>query len=77
MSYHRTYLDYSGVGVYFIVREVSGHVEKPALMFSGGKEFYYAGTVHLAVKTFAPPNIPFSLVHRYGKQFCGGICFSG
>jgi sulfate adenylyltransferase subunit 2 len=45
----------------FIFREIAAQFEKPALLFSGGKDSITL--VHLAVKAFAPAKIPFPLVH--------------
>ena len=44
-----------------IMREVAAQFEKPALLFSGGKDSITL--VHLAMKAFAPMKIPFPLVH--------------
>jgi sulfate adenylyltransferase subunit 2 len=44
-----------------IMREVAAQFEKPALLFSGGKDSITL--VHLAKKAFAPGKIPFPLVH--------------
>ncbi|MGK2862505.1 MAG: phosphoadenosine phosphosulfate reductase family protein, partial [Chitinophagaceae bacterium] len=44
-----------------IFREVVAQFEKPALLFSGGKDSITL--VHLARKAFAPGKIPFPLVH--------------
>jgi sulfate adenylyltransferase subunit 2 len=44
-----------------IFREVAAQFEKPALLFSGGKDSITL--VHLAKKAFAPGKIPFPLVH--------------
>jgi sulfate adenylyltransferase subunit 2 len=44
-----------------ILREVAAQFEKPALLFSGGKDSITL--VHLAKKAFAPGKIPFPLVH--------------
>ncbi|MDZ4823917.1 MAG: sulfate adenylyltransferase subunit CysD [Flavobacteriales bacterium] len=44
-----------------IMREVAGQFERPALLFSGGKDSITL--VHLARKAFAPGKIPFPLVH--------------
>jgi sulfate adenylyltransferase subunit 2 len=44
-----------------IFREVAAQFEKPALLFSGGKDSITL--VHLAKRAFAPGKIPFSLVH--------------
>lgn len=45
----------------FLFREISEQFEKPALLFSGGKDSILM--VHLAKKAFWPDKIPFSLVH--------------
>ena len=44
-----------------IMREVAGQFEKPALLFSGGKDSIVM--VHLALKAFRPGKFPFPLVH--------------
>jgi sulfate adenylyltransferase subunit 2 len=45
----------------YIFREVAAQFEKPALLFSGGKDSITL--VKLAMKAFAPDRIPFPLVH--------------
>ena len=45
----------------FVIREVAAQFEKPALLFSGGKDSIVC--FHLARKAFFPANIPFPLVH--------------
>src|ERR1700759_1180180 len=44
-----------------IFREVAGQFERPALLFSGGKDSITL--VHLALKAFRPGKFPFPLVH--------------
>ena len=45
----------------FIMREVAAQFERPALLFSGGKDSITL--VHLAKKAFYPAAIPFPLLH--------------
>ncbi|GAB2925835.1 sulfate adenylyltransferase subunit CysD [Micromonospora polyrhachis] len=64
----------SGVGVYrvshldaleaesiFIIREVVAELERPVLLFSGGKDSIVM--LRLAQKAFAPASIPFPVMH--------------
>jgi len=44
-----------------ILREVAGQFEKPALLFSGGKDSITL--VHLSLKAFRPGKFPYPLVH--------------
>jgi sulfate adenylyltransferase subunit 2 len=44
-----------------IMREVAGEFERPALLFSGGKDSVVM--LHLAVKAFHPARVPFPLLH--------------
>ena len=44
-----------------IIREVAGELERPVLLFSGGKDSVVM--LHLAAKAFAPAAIPFPLLH--------------
>lgn len=44
-----------------ILREVAGQFDKPALLFSGGKDSICL--IHLALKAFRPGKFPFPLVH--------------
>jgi len=45
----------------FIIREVMGQFNKPALLFSGGKDSIVL--LHLCRKAFLPAKIPFPIVH--------------
>lgn len=55
------YLDQLEAESIHIIREVAGQFEKPALLFSGGKDSIVL--VHLALKAFRPCKFPFPLVH--------------
>ncbi len=44
-----------------ILREVAGQFDRPALLFSGGKDSIVL--VHLSLKAFRPGRLPFPLVH--------------
>ncbi len=55
------YLDQLEAESVYIFREVAAQFEKPALLFSGGKDSITL--VRLAQKAFAPAPIPFPLVH--------------
>ena len=54
-------LDYLEAEAIHILREVAGQFERPALLFSGGKDSITL--VHLALKAFRPGKFPFPLVH--------------
>ena len=60
-KYHLDYLGHLESEAIHIMREVAGQFEKPALLFSGGKDSITL--VHLALKAFRPGKIPFPLVH--------------
>lgn len=55
------YLDHLEAEAIYILREVAGQFENPALLFSGGKDSITL--VHLAKKAFRPGKFPFPLVH--------------
>jgi len=55
------YLDHLEAEAIYILREVAGQFENPALLFSGGKDSITL--VHLALKAFCPGKFPFPLVH--------------
>lgn len=55
------YLDQLEAEAIHIMREVAGQFEKPALLFSGGKDSITL--VRLAEKAFRPGKFPFPLVH--------------
>lgn len=60
-SYHLDYLDQLESEAIHIFREVAGQFERPALLFSGGKDSITL--VHLALRAFRPGKFPFPLVH--------------
>jgi len=60
-SYKQDYLDQLESEAIHIIREVAGQFERPALLFSGGKDSITL--VHLALKAFRPGKFPFPLVH--------------
>lgn len=60
-KYRLDYLDELEAEAIYILREVAGQFEKPALLFSGGKDSITL--VHLALKAFRPGKFPFPLVH--------------
>ncbi len=60
-KYHFDYLDELESESIHIFREVAGQFERPALLFSGGKDSITL--VHLALKAFRPGKFPFPLVH--------------
>ena len=60
-KYHLDYLGQLESEAIHIMREVAGQFERPALLFSGGKDSITL--VHLALKAFRPGKIPFPLVH--------------
>lgn len=55
------YLDQLEAEAIYILREVAGQFDRPALLFSGGKDSICL--VHLALKAFRPGKFPFPLVH--------------
>jgi sulfate adenylyltransferase subunit 2 len=61
MSNIQSSLDILEAEAIYIMREVAGQFERPALLFSGGKDSITL--VRLAQKAFAPGKIPFPLVH--------------
>jgi len=60
-KYQLDYLDQLESESIHILREVAGQFERPALLFSGGKDSITL--VHLALKAFRPGRFPFPLVH--------------
>ncbi len=60
-KYHLDYLEQLESEAIHILREVAGQFERPALLFSGGKDSITL--VQLALKAFRPGKFPFPLVH--------------
>ncbi len=60
-KYKLDYLEQLESEAIHILREVAGQFERPALLFSGGKDSIVL--VHLALKAFRPGKFPFPLVH--------------
>jgi sulfate adenylyltransferase subunit 2 len=60
-AYHLNYLEQLEAESIYIFREVAAQFERPALLFSGGKDSITL--VQLAKKAFAPGKFPFPLVH--------------
>lgn len=61
LNHQFDYLDHLESESIHIMREVAGQFERPALLFSGGKDSITM--VHLALKAFRPGKFPFPLVH--------------
>lgn len=73
-NYKLDYLEQLEAESIYIMREVAAQFEKPALLFSGGKDSITL--VHLAQKAFAPMKIPFPLVHiDTGHNFKEALIF--
>lgn len=60
-NYRLNYLEQLEAESIYIFREVAAQFERPALLFSGGKDSITL--VQLAKKAFAPGKFPFPLVH--------------
>src|ERR1041384_8171212 len=73
-QYRLDYLEQLESEAIHIFREVAGQFERPALLFSGGKDSITL--VHLALKAFRPGRFPFPLVHiDTGHNFPEAIAF--
>jgi len=73
-QYQLDYLEQLEAESIHIFREIAAQFERPALLFSGGKDSITL--VHLARKAFAPGKIPFPLVHiDTGHNFSEALDF--
>ncbi len=61
VNYHLNHIKLLEAESVFILREVAAQFERPALLFSGGKDSIVM--LHLARKAFWPSAIPFPLMH--------------
>lgn len=74
MNDSKQYLDQLEDEAIYILRETAAQFEKPALLFSGGKDSIILA--HLALKAFRPGKFPFPLVHvDTGHNFPEAIAF--
>src|ERR1700722_19915026 len=74
MTYQLTHLDALESEAIFVIREVVAEFERPALLFSGGKDS--AVLLHLAAKACWPQPVPFPVVHvDTGHNFDEVIAF--
>ncbi len=60
-NYNLNYLKELEAESIFVIREVAAQFERPALLFSGGKDSIILA--HLSRKAFHPAKIPFPLIH--------------
>jgi len=73
-NYNLTHLEELESEAIYILREVAAQFERPALLFSGGKDSIVL--VHLSRKAFYPASIPFPLLHiDTGHNFAEAISF--
>ncbi len=74
VSYELSHLDRLESEAVQIFREVAATIEKPVLLFSGGKDSVVM--LHLAVKAFWPAPVPFPVMHvDTGENFDEVIAF--
>lgn len=73
-SYNLNHLKELEAESIYVLREVAAQFERPALLFSGGKDSLVV--FHLAKKAFYPAKVPFPLVHvDTGHNFPETIVF--
>jgi sulfate adenylyltransferase subunit 2 len=74
VAYEMTHLEKLEAEAVQIFREVAATIEKPALLFSGGKDSVVM--LHIAVKAFWPAPVPFPVMHvDTGQNFDEVIAF--
>jgi sulfate adenylyltransferase subunit 2 len=74
VAYEVTHLETLEAEAIHIIREVAATIEKPALLFSGGKDSVVM--LHLAVKALWPAPVPFPVMHvDTGQNFDEVIAF--
>jgi sulfate adenylyltransferase subunit 2 len=74
VSYELSHLEWLEAEAVHIFREVAATIEKPGLLFSGGKDSVVM--LHLAVKAFWPARVPFPVVHiDTGQNFDEVLAF--
>jgi len=61
MQYQLSHLNELEAEAIYVLREVAAQFERPAMLFSGGKDSIVMA--HIARKAFFPANIPFPLLH--------------
>lgn len=60
-NYNISHLEELEAESIYVIREVAANFEKPAILFSGGKDSILL--THLAKKAFYPARVPFPLIH--------------
>ncbi|MDT4921929.1 MAG: sulfate adenylyltransferase subunit 2, partial [Pseudonocardiales bacterium] len=74
VAYEMTHLERLEAEAIHIIREVAATMEKPGMLFSGGKDSVVM--LHLAVKAFWPAAVPFPVMHvDTGQNFDEVIAF--
>jgi sulfate adenylyltransferase subunit 2 len=74
VAYEMSHLEKLEAEAVHIFREVAASIEKPALLFSGGKDSVVM--LHLAVKAFWPAPVPFPVMHvDTGENFDEVLAF--
>ncbi|WP_375493689.1 sulfate adenylyltransferase subunit CysD [uncultured Jatrophihabitans sp.] len=74
VAYELSHLDKLESEAVHIIREVAATSEKPAMLFSGGKDSVVM--LHLAVKAFWPAPVPFPVMHvDTGQNFDEVLAF--